>query len=122
MDGKLELDEFIAMAVTSIVSGIKKGQADKDIGDHIAPLIQGEGRNERGTFHIKGDTSNQATIVQFDVQVTTEAKSGGEVEGKGKFRLYVVDLEVAAKGELATKSSSLHRLQFAIPIKIPRLP
>jgi hypothetical protein len=62
----IELSEFIAEAVTSIVRGIQQGQAS-DVGDHIAPLIQGEKRNEYGNFHLKDDPSNQATIVQFDV-------------------------------------------------------
>ncbi len=115
----VELDEFIAEAMTSIVRGIKRGQNDTDVGGHIAPLIQGGKRNEHGNFHLKGDESNQATIVQFDVQVATEVQSEGTGSGKGKFRLYVVDLEVGAGGKLATKSSNLHRLQFSIPIKIP---
>ena len=32
----VELDTFIAEAMTAIVRGIKKGQ-DADVGDHIAP-------------------------------------------------------------------------------------
>jgi len=114
----VELDEFIAEALTSIVRGIKRGQAS-DVGDHIAPLIQGAKRNDYGNFHLKDDQSNQATIVQFDVQVATDVQTEGTGNGKGKFRLYVVDLEVGGGGKLAQKSSNLHRLQFAIPIKIP---
>ena len=114
----ISLDDFIAKALTSIVQGIKKGQ-ETDVGDHIAPLIQGGSRNEHGNFHLKGDTSNQATIVQFDVQVATEAPREAEASGKGSFRLYVVDVELGAGGKLSTKSSNLHRLQFAIPVKIP---
>jgi hypothetical protein len=117
----VELSDFIAEATTSIVRGIKQGQSS-DVGDHIAPLIQGEKRNEHGNFHLKDDQSNQATIVQFDVQVATEVESAGDAKAKGKFRLYVVDLEVGGGGKAATKSSNLHRLQFAIPIKIPRRP
>jgi hypothetical protein len=83
-------------------------------------LIQGKKRNEYGNFHLKGDTSNQATIVQFDVQVATERHTEGDPTAKGKFRLYVVDLEVGIGGKIAGKSSNLHRLQFSIPIKIPR--
>lgn len=115
----LELDDFIAEAMTSIVRGIRKGQAS-DVGDHIAPLIQGNSRNEFGNFHLKGDSSNQATIVRFDVQVGTEIRKEGEGTGKGKVRLYVVDLELGAGGKLSSQSSNVHRLQFAIPLKIPR--
>lgn len=112
------LDDFIAQSLTSIVQGIKKGQ-ELDVGDHIAPLIQGKSRNEQGNFHLKGDTSNQANIVQFDVQVATEAYRAGGGAAKGGFKLYVVDIELGGDGKRSTRSSNLHRLQFAIPIKIP---
>jgi hypothetical protein len=118
----IELDDFIAEALTSIVQGIKKGQASEDVGDHIAPLIQGKARNVRGNFHLKGDKSNQATIVQFDVQVATELNKAGGASAKGKVRLLVVGAEFGGEGSLSTKASNLHRLQFAIPVKIPKRP
>ena len=117
----IELNDFIAEALTSIVKGIQQGQAS-EVGDHIAPLIMGKKRNEHGNFHLKDDRSNQATIVQIDVQVATEVQTEGTGSAKGKFRLYVVDFEAGGGGKLASKSSNLHRLQFAVPIKIPRRP
>jgi hypothetical protein len=57
--------------------------------------------------------------VQFDVQVATEAHREGEGSAKGSFKLYVVDVELGGGGKLTTRSSNLHRLQFAIPVKIP---
>ena len=103
----IPLEDFIAQALTSIVHGIKKGQAS-DVGDHIAPLIQGESRNEHGNFHLKGDPSNQATIVQFDVQVATEGQQEGGGTAKGSFKLYVVNVELGGGGKATTKSSNLH--------------
>ena len=99
----IELSAFISEAVTSIVRGIQLGQK-ADVGDHIAPLIQGEKRNEYGNFHLKGDTANQATIVQFDVQVTTEKSAEGGPAGKGKFQLFVVDLEIGATAKVASNT------------------
>ncbi|MGE0827662.1 MAG: hypothetical protein AB7G75_00060 [Candidatus Binatia bacterium] len=115
----VDLDDFIAEALTSIVQGIKKGQ-ESVVGDHIAPLIQGKDRNTHGNFHLKGDDSNQATIVQFDVQVATEVSKAGEGGVKTKLRLLVVDADLGAEGKLSNKASNLHRLQFAIPVKIPK--
>jgi hypothetical protein len=117
----IPLDEFIAQALTSIVQGIKLGQADEDVGSHIAPLIQGEGRNSHGNFHLKDDTTKQATIVQFDVQVSTEASRAGKAGVEGGFKLYVVDVKLSGGGDAATKTSNLHRLQFAVPVQIPTL-
>jgi hypothetical protein len=115
----IELDDFIAEALTSIVQGIRKGQ-ESAVGDHIAPLIKGKDRNAHGNFHLKGDDSNQATIVQFDVQVATELNKTAGGSAKGKVRLFVVNAELGGEGNFATKASNLHRLQFAIPVKIPK--
>lgn len=112
------LDDFIAGALTSIIQGIKKGQ-QSEVGDHIAPLIQGKSRNDHGNFHLKGDRSNQATIVQFDVEVATESGREGDVNAKAGINLYVLDVKLGGGGKLSTKSSNTHRLQFAIPVKIP---
>ena len=114
----ISLDDFIEQVLTSIVKGIRKAQAS-DVGDHVAPLLQGEGRNAIGNFHLKGDDSNQATIVQFDVQVATEATHEGDGNAKASLKLYVVDVELGGGRNLSTKASNLHRLQFAIPVKIP---
>jgi len=116
----IELDEFIAGALSSIVSGIRKGQAT-DVGDHVAPRIQGKRRNEHGNFVVKDDTTRQATIVQFDVQVASESQKEGAASSKAKFRLFVVDAELGGDGKVVSNSSNLHRLQFAVPVMIPRL-
>ena len=114
----IPLDDFIDQALSSIVKGIKKAQAS-DVGDHIAPLIQGESRNAHGNFHLKGDSDNQATIVEFDVQVATETSRDGAGAAKASFQLYVVDVKLGGDGTFSTKATNLQRLQFAIPIKIP---
>ncbi len=58
----IELSDFIAEALASIVQGIRNGQKS-EVGDHIAPLIQGKDRNAHGNFHLKDDKSNQATPI-----------------------------------------------------------
>lgn len=116
----VELEDFIAETVTAIVRGIQKGQMDPEVGDHIAPLIQGEKRNDVGNFHLKGDDSNQATVLQFEVSVgakTTEAKGGA---GKAKARLFVIDFEVGGDTKGNVEATSVHKLKFAIPVKIPK--
>ena len=116
----IELEDYISEAMNAIVRGIKKGQAS-DIGDHIAPLIQGEKRNDRGIFHLKDDNTNQATIIQFEVQVTSKHQQDAGANAKGKFRLYVVDVEIGGNGKIAVEQSNTQKMQFSIPVKIPRL-
>ena len=115
----MELDEFIEATLMSIVRGITRAQADSAVGSFVAPLLQGKRRNDVGNFHLKGDKSRQATVVQFDVQVGTE--STRQLEGKTgvKARLYVVDVDLAGGGTSVTGATRTHRLQFAIPIEIP---
>ena len=88
----IELNDFIAEALTSIVKGIQQGQKS-DVGDHIAPLIQGEKRNEYGNFHLKDDQSNRATIVQIDVQVATEVQTETQAGEKENFAFMVLTLK-----------------------------
>ena len=116
----LDLEDFIAETMTSIVRGIRKGQSDAEVGDHIAPLIQGEKRNDFGNFHLKGDDSNQATVLQFEVSVAAKATESEDGTGKVKARLYVVDFEVGGDKKGMAESSSIHKLKFAIPVKIPK--
>ena len=114
----IELEDFISEAVAAVVRGIRKGQAS-EFGDHIAPQIQGEKRQDRGIFHLKGDDSNQATIIQFEVQVTTKQQQEQGGSGKGKFRLYIVDAELGASGKLVAEQTNSQKLQFSIPVRIP---
>lgn len=114
----MELDEFVAEATTSLVRGIMKG-LESDVGEFIAPLIQGEQRQEAGIFNVQGGPPNQATIVRFDIQVAASRKAEGDAKTKGKARLFVVDLEVGGGGKVTTDASNLHRMQFSVPVKIP---
>ena len=115
----IELDHFIHEALTSIVAGIRRAQADPEFGQYVAPLLQGDRRNDFGNFHLKGDQTRQATVVQFDVQVGSESKS--EMAGKGatRARLVVVDFELGGQGTSSTGATNLQRLQFNVPVEIP---
>lgn len=115
----LELQDFISESMTSIIRGIQTAQ-ETDVGDHIAPLIQGEKRNDLGNFHLKGDDQNQATIVQFDVQVAAKQTKSGDEGAKGGVKLYVVDMELGANAQVANEASNIQRLKFAVPLKIPK--
>ena len=116
----LELKDFIAKTMTSIVKGIQQGQADEDVGDHIAPLIQGEKRNEFGNFYLKEGDQNQATVLQFEVSVAAKSSDSNQVTGAVEAKLYVVDLNLGGGKKGSEEHSSVHKLKFAIPIKIPK--
>lgn len=115
----LELEDFISESMISIVKGIKKAQADPLVGDHIAPLLQGEKRNDFGNFHLKGDTANQATVLQFEVSVGVTSTDGGGASGKAKAKLIVVEIEAGGEVKSQREHATSHRLKFAVPIRIP---
>ena len=115
----LELEDFVAETMTAIVRGIKKGQ-ESDVGDHIAPLLQGEKRNDFGNFHLKDDNSNQATVLQFEVSIGATSVKTQAGTGKAKAKLFVVDFEVGGDKKGQVESSSIQKLKFAIPVKIPK--
>jgi len=115
----IDLEDFIAAALTSIARGIRSAQTDAEFGGYVAPLLQGEKRNDFGNFHLKNDQSRQATVVQFDVQVGTESTTVTEGKGGLRARLVVVDLEVGGGRSGSAGATSLHRLQFNVPVEIP---
>lgn len=116
----LTLEDFIAETMVSIVRGIKKSQNEPDVGDHIAPLIQGGQRNEFGNFHLKKDTSNQATIVQFEVSVGVQDTKTAGANAKLMAKLVVVGGQLGGGVTGQTESSSAHKLKFSIPVRIPK--
>jgi|GEM_PF-3230915 len=117
----IELDEFVEATLVSIVKGIQRAQQDEEVGSFVAPLLQGEKRNDVGNFHLKNDETRQATVIQFDVQVGTQAATEAEARGGLKARLVVVDVDLGGGGSSTSGATSTHRLQFAIPVEIPRL-
>lgn len=115
----LELEDFIAETMISIVRGIQKGQ-ESEVGEYIAPLIQGSQRNDFGNFHLKDDDTNQATVLQFEVSVSAKTMDSQGETGEVKAKLFVVDIGVGGDKKSQLESSSLQKLKFAIPITIPK--
>lgn len=115
----LELEDFIAETMISIIRGIQKGQ-ESEVGGYIAPLIQGKQRNEFGNFHLKDDDTNQATVLQFEVSVGTKSSDSQGAADKTNIKLFVVDIGVGGDKKSQLESSSLQKLKFAIPVTIPK--
>jgi hypothetical protein len=116
-----DLEDFIDAALTSIVRGIRRAQADPELGSFVAPLLQGPKRNDFGNFHLKNDETRQATVVQFDVQVGTETTTVTEGKGGVRARLVVVDVDLGGGRNSSAGATSLHRLQFNVPVEIPSM-
>lgn len=91
----IKLDDFIKNSLVAIVRGMKEAQQDSKFGEYIAPEIQGEKRQDRGIFVIKGGNSGQATIVEFEVDVKAETTKGSEGSGQPTFDIYVVNAETS---------------------------
>jgi len=116
----IELEDFIAETMIAVASGIVKAQQDDSVGIYIAPLIQGQKRNDFVNFHLKGDDRNQATVLQFEVNIGAKSIDEKAAGGKVKAKLYVVDVEVGGDAKEQVETSNLQKLKFSVPLQIPQ--
>jgi hypothetical protein len=110
----MDLSEFIRETLRGIVTGVANAQADAEIGKYISPTFRfemGHQKDHRGVF-VHG--SNNHTVVEFDVAVTSETAAGA----KGGFKVLVLgSASVDAEHTRGTAS----RIKFSVPILLPRV-
>lgn len=108
------LEDFVADTLIQIVAGIEKAQvATKSSRGVIVPHGGGiSGIANMGTTY-GGDTVD---IVQFDVAVvSTDSK-----ETKGGVGVFVAPIALGSQGKSEGKNQAISRIQFRIPISLPR--
>jgi hypothetical protein len=78
----IELDVFTEETLKSVVRGIKRVQDDSELGQFVAPLLQGEKRNDFGnvpieipTFRSKDDHTEKSS------PLTSRTSSEGHATG-----------------------------------------
>jgi hypothetical protein len=113
----MDVREFIRDVLVDIVEGVKEAQNREGVGGYIAPDAIGghEFPKESGVHHQARIIS---TVVKFDMAVTAEsAHSGG---AGGKVRIAVVEANLG--GALESKNTQVSRIQFSVPLLMPRNP
>jgi hypothetical protein len=112
----MELAEFVTLSIQQVIKGV--AGADKTaVENHarINPAIAPVDRNHvKSVSHLAG--GDILTMVSFDVAVTTVEESGK----KGGIGIFVGSIGIGAQGHREAASQSASRIQFTVPIVLPR--
>jgi hypothetical protein len=108
----MELRDFVADTLTSILEGVKQAQSG-DLGEHVVPPYASASSNV-GVYFASGDRI--AFAVNFDVAVTVSDSLNAE--GGGKVSVVAASLGGTTKSQ--TEHQTATRLQFGVPITFPK--
>jgi len=112
----MELQEFITLSITQIISGVKKAQEQNTTDARVNPsnLSLGDGVTQKELYDFANDML--LTRVEFDVAVTTEDTKGT----KGGLGVFVGAVGLGTQGQSEARNSSISRLKFSVPIALPK--
>lgn len=112
----MQLQDFISQSILQIVNGIREAQQQNTTDARINPseLTLGDNVAQHNLFdfHDRMLLSN----VEFDVAVTAEEGKGT----KGGIGIFIGSVGVGAQGRSDTRSSSVSRIKFNVPIALPK--
>ena len=108
----LDLRTFVKTALQDILGGVADAQKDPEIGPNIVPTQIGTAPfpSDSGVVH---QQRLILSAIKFDVAVTV-GESSGTSKG-GRLRISVVSADL--KGEASSRSETVSRIQFAVPIR-----
>lgn len=109
----MNLDEFVKEVLSQIVSGIRGAQAIEG-GAFVVPDNDG-GHDYAKHPRVSSNARIKSTIVDFDIALTVEDSSKGS--GSGVLKVFGIGANV--QGEMASKDTTVSRIQFAVPILLP---
>ena len=115
----MELQEFVAEALSQIIQGVKSAQkTSSELGATINPEIPNHRLEKHGLMSITktaGDKSNPVLFVEFDTAVTI-VEGDGVKAGAG---ISVFGSNIGVGIGTKDESSTVSRIKFKIPIILP---
>ena len=109
----MKLDEFVKEVLIEIVAGIQSAQ-EIEGGAFIVP--SGDGGHDYAKHpRVSSSARIKSTIVDFDIALTVE--DSNKAEGSGGLKVWGIGANV--QGGVASKDTTVSRIQFAIPILLP---
>lgn len=113
----MELKEFITLALTSIIDGVKDAQKETSDGKEgeVNPSLM----THTSILHEQGrQISGNGKLVQsvkFDVAVTATEGTGT----KGGIGIFMGAVNLGSQGESKASQATVSRIQFEVPISLP---
>lgn len=113
----MELQEFIASALTQIIKGVALAQTNvADCGASVNPIRAMQGAKDH-TPYVRTEDGDFRVIetIRFDVAVTV---SDNQQAGAGA-GIKVFGASLGASGKVAYENSSVSRVSFEVPVALP---
>ena len=109
----MELRDFVKEVLTQIVDGVRDAQQPNG-GAFVVPAGDG-GHKYAEHPRFASSARIKSTIVDFDVAITAEDSD----KAGAKAGVKVFSVQFGAEGEIASKNSTVSRVQFAVPLLLP---
>jgi hypothetical protein len=112
----MELQQFVAEAITQVINGVKDAQAaTADTGADVNPQGMRFIPEQVGSRQWDTRTEIFAEQVEFDVAVSVESRD----TNKGGFGIVVGTLSLGAAKQKEKASSAMSRIRFRVPVVFP---
>ncbi len=111
----MDLKEFVTQTLTQIIEGVRGAQTcGKDLSAEVNPDLQ-TSAELAGKQGFLGASGQYVPIVQFDVAITVTEGTGT----KGGIGVFAGAISLGSLGQSQNESSSVSRVKFSIPIRLP---
>jgi hypothetical protein len=116
----IELQQFVQQTLIDVLHGVRNASHDPAFGKLVAPsAVDGNVRGLEGSG-VFVSLAGAGTVVKFDVAVTAETSDALKGGGAVKVAVLQLSASVGAGAETGSKDTAVTRIQFAVPILLPR--
>lgn len=110
----MDLKTFISETIVGIIEGVADAQQRVAEGFDTAAVALLDRPGEQA-----GWRNPNFKAVAFDVAITSAQEESKETGAKGGLKVYVLSASVDGKDAASSKSSSVSRVQFEVPVHLP---
>lgn len=111
----IKLEDFITEVLGQIIKGVKN--ADAVAAEHEAIINPPAYRSTQGYLYhdVDHNIGNSIEEIEFDIAITAVEKS----EGKAGAGIFVSVIGLGAQTKEGLENSTISRIKFSVPIKLP---
>lgn len=111
----MELDQFIADALTQIVKGVESAQKNTGKGAVNATSIKTHADSAPKGKYFTAAYNQLVQMVDFDIAVTVTDATTAEAGGK----ISIASWSIGGKGSVKGEEQTVSRIKFSIPVVLP---